>query len=58
MSADRLRRLEKVVDASRRRFCETGAEPRKIRDEKLCKVALFEEIARRRREWKKTFCRK
>jgi hypothetical protein len=41
MSADRLRRLEKVIDGSRRRFCETGAALRKIRDDKLYKVALF-----------------
>ncbi len=42
MSADRLRRLEKVIDRSRRRFCEIGAALRKIRDEKLYKVSLFE----------------
>ena len=41
MSADRLRLLEKVIDRSRRRFCETGTALRKIRDEKLYKLALF-----------------
>jgi hypothetical protein len=42
MSADQLRRLEKVIDRSRRRFYETGSALKKIRDEKLYKVALFD----------------
>ena len=42
MSANRLRRLEKAIDQSRRRFCETGAALRKIRDERLYKVSLFD----------------
>ncbi len=42
MSGDRLRRLEKVIDASRRRFYETGAALGRIRDEKLYKAALFD----------------
>ncbi len=42
MSGDRLRLLEKAIDRSRRRFWETGAALRKIRDEKLYRVALFD----------------
>lgn len=42
MNADQLRRLEKVIDQSRRRFRQIGAALRTIRDEKLYKVALFD----------------
>jgi len=42
MNASQLRRLEKVIDQSRRRFWQIGAALRTIRDEKLYKVALFD----------------
>ncbi len=39
---DKLVRLENVIDQSRRRFYETGRALKRIRDEKLYKVALFD----------------